>query len=87
MNLDVNKDACSTEHLQQVTLGPWALRELMTKAGCISQRADITSSVNGAHSAGDSLVGWLHQDSFPAPFAPLPTQVAFLILVKLAFPR
>lgn len=51
------------------------------------QRADITSSVNGAHSAGDSSVGWLHQDPFAAPFPPLPTQVAFFVLVKLAFPR
>ncbi|KAK2108337.1 hypothetical protein P7K49_013502 [Saguinus oedipus] len=31
VNLDVNKDECSTEHLQQVTLETQAIQELITR--------------------------------------------------------
>lgn len=65
VNLDVNKDACSTEHLQQVMLGARTPRELMTRAACTDQTADVTFSINDAHLVGDSLAGWCHHGPFP----------------------
>lgn len=41
VNLDVNKDACSTERLQQVTRGT-ELWELPSRAGCTGERPIMT---------------------------------------------
>lgn len=60
MNLDVNKDECSVEHLQQVTQGT---RALITETGC-TKRTDTTSSVKDVHFAGNFLIGWLHDSPF-----------------------
>lgn len=65
MNLDVNKDECSVEHLQQVTQGT---RALITETGC-TKRTDTTSSVKDVHFAGDFLIGWLHDSPFSWPLS------------------
>lgn len=87
MNLDVNKDACSTEHLQQVTLGTRALQELITKACWANQRADMTSPINDTHSIRDSLVGWLHHNPFPDPFPATSHAGCLRCIHEIGFPK
>ena len=69
MNLDVNKDECSTEHLQQVTLDTRALQELITRAGGTDQRTNMTSLLSDAHFVGASFTGWLSHSPFPWPLS------------------
>lgn len=69
VNLDVNKDECSTEHLQQVTLETRARQELIPRVGCTDGRTNVTSSLNDAHFEGDCLIGWFHHSPFPWPLS------------------
>ena len=86
VNLDVNKDACSTEHLQQVALGT-GLSGNSLQGLAVLTRELTWLPVNDAHFVGDSLIRWFHHSPSPWPLSCyFPTQFALLIFVKLAFP-